>query len=169
LPEATSFLLPIPLDVESVLEALLPASVMGLGFRPRSAAAGAYVAELIRAEAARRPQERSKVPPPPKTPREQKSFYDAPTRPPEPVEEDPPPPPPPVRVRVVAKPPPPPPPRLARTVAPPSPSSDLVAALHRASDTARGGGAVFCKRCGRGKQRAERGRFANCPDPIHRN
>lgn len=79
MPEASSFLLPLPLDIEAVLESLLPPGVRAMAFRARSGAAGTYVAELIRAEALRNPGERAKVKvaPPPKA-RAEKGFYDAP-------------------------------------------------------------------------------------------
>ena len=47
----TRFHLPLPLDVEPVLEGLLSTQVMTSPFRARSYAAGEFVAQLIRAAA----------------------------------------------------------------------------------------------------------------------
>lgn len=58
MPDATTFTLPIPLDVEPLLEALLGDRRMALPFRARSSAAGEAVAALIREAHAKMPVRR---------------------------------------------------------------------------------------------------------------
>lgn len=57
------FQLPLPLDVEPVLEGLLGQRVLAQAFRARSNAAGDFVAELIRQAAAVKTSHKDPYPP----------------------------------------------------------------------------------------------------------